>query len=147
MQRDEAQQPLPEDDSPESARRRTFLGTAIAGAAGIGISSALVACGKPATQGAAPAATASAGAAPEGGKLRYDVPPGQLDDYYMMSSGGHSGEMRIYGVPSGRTLKRIPVFNIDPMAGWGITNESKKILGTKPDGTPIRMKAQIIYDF
>jgi nitrous-oxide reductase len=38
-------------------------------------------------------------------------------------------------LPSGRTIKRIPVFNIDPMVGWGITNESKKIIGTKPDGS------------
>ena len=44
-------------------------------------------------------------------------------------------KLRIYGVPSGREIKRIPVFNIDPMVGWGITNESKKIIGTKPDGS------------
>ena len=38
-------------------------------------------------------------------------------------------------MPSGRTLKRIPVFNIDCMVGWGITNESKAIMGTRPDGS------------
>jgi nitrous-oxide reductase len=137
MRHDEAQQALPEHDSPESARRRTFLGGAIASAAGLCLSSALVACGKAGTDGAAPAAstTAAAGGA-QACKPRYEVPPGQLDDYYIMSSGGHSGEMRIFGLPSGRTIKRIPVFNIDPMVGWGITNESKKILGTRPDGTP-----------
>ena len=63
------------------------------------------------------------------------MPPGQLDTYYSFSSGGHSGEVRIYGLPSGRLFKRIPVFNIDCLVGWGITNESKKIIGTKPDGS------------
>ena len=52
-----------------------------------------------------------------------------------MYSGGHSGEVRIIGEPSGREIMRIPVFNLDPMSGWGITNESKAILGTKPDGS------------
>ncbi len=135
MQRD-ANEPQTDDQPPESTARRSFLGTAIAGAAGIGISSALVACGN-AGEGQA-AGTANAEPSPAGGgqaRARYEVPPGQLDDYYIMASGGHSGEMRIYGLPSGRTIKRIPVFNVDPMVGWGITNESKKILGTKPDGS------------
>nr|WP_198683457.1 hypothetical protein [Peristeroidobacter agariperforans] len=38
-------------------------------------------------------------------------------------------------MPSGRLLKRIPVFNVDCLVGWGITNESKQIMGTHPDGT------------
>jgi len=66
---------------------------------------------------------------------KYDVPPGELDEYYSFSSGGHSGDVRIYGLPSGRQLKSIPVFNTDNLVGWGITNESKAIIGTKPDGS------------
>src|SRR5690606_11313876 len=66
---------------------------------------------------------------------KHSVHPGQVDEYYSFSSGGHTGEMRVYALPSGRLLKRIPVFNIDPLTGWGITNESKAIIGTKPDGT------------
>lgn len=65
----------------------------------------------------------------------FEVPPGQLDEYYMFNSGGHSGEARVYGLPSGRLIKRIPIFNRDCESGWGITNESRAIIGTNLDGS------------
>ncbi|HET9578216.1 MAG TPA: TAT-dependent nitrous-oxide reductase [Usitatibacter sp.] len=123
----------PGDDQPlpQSTSRRTFIGTALAGLAGAGVAGTLGACAR---GGGDAVGSAQAAAAAEA-RANGDVPPGQLDDYYLLSSGGHSGDMRVFGVPSGRTIKRIPVFNVDPMVGWGITNESKKILGTKPDGS------------
>jgi nitrous-oxide reductase len=61
--------------------------------------------------------------------------PGELDTYYGLWSGGHTGDMRVLGLPSGREMLRIPCFVPDALVGWGITNESKKIMGTKPDGS------------
>ena len=123
----------PAHDGSELEKRRRFLSQgALLGLAGA--SMGLVGCkddaAKPAL-GTAAASTAKDGAA----HGKFEIPPGQLDEYYIFSSGGHSGEARIFGLPSGRTLRRIPVFNIDPMVGWGITNESKAIIGTKPDGS------------
>ncbi len=45
------------------------------------------------------------------------VAPGQHDDYFMFSSGGHSGQMHVIGVPSMRLLKTIPVFAPDSWSG------------------------------
>ena len=119
---------------PLDPSRRHFLNTsALAGLAGAGVSLGLVGCNKETPAAATPAAAAAKPAEAAHGK--FEVAPGQLDEYYIISSAGHNGEVRIYGCPSGRTLKRIPVFNTDCLVGWGITNESKKIMGTKADGS------------
>jgi nitrous-oxide reductase len=104
----------------ESPGRRRFLGATAAvgmiGAAGGGV--ALMKSGE-----------ATAARNTNGGGLSTHVPPGELDEYYGFWSGGHSGEVRVYGVPSMREIMRIPVFNHCSASGWGMTDESKRIMG------------------
>ena len=123
--------------------RRRFLNSAAAlGVASVG----LAACkenatttgnaASPAPASAAPAASVAAPAAANvGGAGSAEVKPGQLDTHYGLWSGGHTGDVRILGIPSGRELHRIPCVVPDAKVGWGQTNESKAIMGTKPDGT------------
>ncbi|MFV0304286.1 MAG: nitrous oxide reductase, partial [Moheibacter sp.] len=42
------------------------------------------------------------------------VAPGQYDEFYNFVSGGFSGQLSVYGLPSGRLLRVIPVFSVDP---------------------------------
>ena len=106
---------------PTALGRRSFLGVgALTGLAGAGAALGWL----------APKADAAA----KTGTLSAVVHPGELDEYYGFWSGGHSGEIRVLGLPSGRELKRIPVFNYDAAYGWGTTNYSKSLLKGKLSG-------------
>ncbi|GGB51994.1 hypothetical protein GCM10011409_32000 [Lentibacillus populi] len=56
------------------------------------------------------------------------VPPGEHDEYYMMASGGHSGQLFVYGLPSMRLIRQVPVFSPDPATGYGFDDASKEML-------------------
>src|SRR5574338_234278 len=58
------------------------------------------------------------------------IPPGKYDEFYNFVSGGFSGQMSVYGIPSGRLLRVIPVFSIDPQSGYGYSEETKPMLNT-----------------
>ena len=58
------------------------------------------------------------------------VAPGEYDDYYAFMSGGFSGQVSVYGLPSGRLLKVIPVFSQDAEKGYGYNEETKPMLNT-----------------
>ncbi|MGG3469396.1 Sec-dependent nitrous-oxide reductase [Neobacillus pocheonensis] len=57
------------------------------------------------------------------------VPFGKKDEYYLFASGGHSGQMFIYGVPSMRQIRTVPVFSPDSATGYGFDEHSKKLMG------------------
>ena len=58
------------------------------------------------------------------------VAPGKYDQFYNFVSGGFSGQMSVYGLPSGRLLRVIPVFSVDPEKGYGYSEETKPMLNT-----------------
>jgi nitrous-oxide reductase len=58
------------------------------------------------------------------------IAPGQYDEFYSFLSGGFSGQVAVYGLPSGRLLKVIPVFSQNPENGYGYNDESKAMLQT-----------------
>ena len=61
---------------------------------------------------------------------RVYVAPGQYDEFYSFLSGGFSGQVAVYGLPSGRLLKVIPVFSQNPENGYGYNDESTAMLET-----------------
>ena len=58
------------------------------------------------------------------------VAPGSYDEFYAFMSGGFSGQVAVYGLPSGRLLKVIPVFSQFPENGYGYNEETKPMLKT-----------------
>lgn len=67
---------------------------------------------------------------------RVYVPPGKYDELYNFVSGGFSGQVSVYGIPSGRLLRVIPTFSIDPESGYGFSEETKPMLNTSHGQVP-----------
>ena len=61
---------------------------------------------------------------------RVYVAPGEHDEFYAFVSGGFSGQLAVYGLPSGRLFKVIPVFSVDAEKAWGFNEETKPMLNT-----------------
>ncbi|MBK7149007.1 MAG: Sec-dependent nitrous-oxide reductase [Bacteroidetes bacterium] len=64
------------------------------------------------------------------------VAPGKKDEIYLFTSGGFSGQIGVYGLPSGRMLKQVPVFSQDAETGYGFSEETKPMLMTSHGFTP-----------
>jgi nitrous-oxide reductase len=61
--------------------------------------------------------------------LKVYVAPGDMDEYYAFLSGGHGGNVYVYGVPSMRHLRTIPVFQAYAATGYGFDVESRALMG------------------
>jgi len=56
------------------------------------------------------------------------LPSGGRDEFLVFSSGGQSGQVLVYGVPSMKILKYIGVFTPEPWQGYGFDEDSKAVL-------------------
>lgn len=70
------------------------------------------------------------GAIAEDAAERVYIKPGEYDEFYAFLSGGFSGQLAVYGLPSGRLYKVIPVFSQDPEKAYGYNEETKPMLNT-----------------
>ena len=64
------------------------------------------------------------------------VAPGKYDEFYSIVSGGFNGQIGVYGLPSGRLLKILPVFSMFPENGYGFSEETKPMLNTSSGFVP-----------
>lgn len=58
------------------------------------------------------------------------VAPGSYDEFYGFFSGGFNGQVSVYGLPSGRLLRIVPVFSQHAENGYGYSEETKPLLMT-----------------
>ena len=64
------------------------------------------------------------------------VAPGQYDEFYNIVSGGFNGQIGVYGIPSGRLFRILPVFSVSPESGYGYSEETKPMLNTSHGFVP-----------
>src|SRR3972149_5283795 len=71
--------------------------------------------------------------------LKTYTPSGKMDEYVMFSSGGHSGQVLVIGMPSMRLLKVIAVFTPEPWQGYGYgaRGTMETLEGGKPYGREV----------
>jgi len=66
------------------------------------------------------------------------MPSGRFDDYLLFSSGGHSGQVFVFGLPSMRLLRSIAVFTPEPWQGYGYGAGEEILAGGDIAGKQIR---------
>lgn len=96
----------------------------------LGFASLLTSCGN-GNQG-----KGSSGALNSSNAEKVYVAPGEHDEFYAFMSGGYSGNLTVYGLPSGRMFKEIPVFSQFPTSGYGYSEETKPMLNTSHGFVP-----------
>ncbi len=99
--------------------RRTIVWTSGLALALVALGAA--ACQRPITPGGLAAGDASG---------HVYVAPGQKDEFYMFASGGFSGNLAVYGLPSGRLFAQVPVFSQYAEKGYGYSEQTKALLHT-----------------
>jgi nitrous-oxide reductase len=77
-----------------------------------------------------------AGVTTGGAASKVYVAPGQYDEFYNFVSGGFNGQLAVYGLPSGRLFRNIPVFSVHPENGYGYSEETKPMLNTSHGFVP-----------
>jgi len=78
----------------------------------------------------------TAQAAASGNASAAYVAPGKYDEFYNIVSGGFNGQMSVYGLPSGRLFRIVPVFSQFPENGYGYSEETKPMLNTSHGYVP-----------
>jgi nitrous-oxide reductase len=99
---------------------------------GIGVSAMLFACNNNSGNKSAKTTSSTSASAAE----QVYVAPGEHDEFYAFMSGGFSGQLSVYGLPSGRLFRRIPVFSQYPEKGYGYDEETKPMLMTSEGFVP-----------
>jgi nitrous-oxide reductase len=64
------------------------------------------------------------------------TPSGMIDEFIIFSSGGHSGQVHVIGVPSMRLIRTIAVFTPEPWQGWGYGVGNEVLAGGNVAGRP-----------
>ena len=98
------------------------------------VSLGLTSCGNSSTGGGD--AKSGSGALGKSKAEKAYVAPGEYDEFYAFISGGFSGQLAVYGLPSGRLFRVIPVFSQDPEKGYGYNEETRPLLNTSHGFVP-----------